>query len=209
MAADVSADDSRELLSPLAFSALVFLMLTGLCPVSVGHLPVRYPPTRPGSSPNSVAPAACGKSANSPSASLASHLSGWSAYDNVYATATSLSGTWCAFKNFGPAGTETYPTQTTNITPVTGSQGTTYICAGDRWTTANLGTSPLIWLPLDLSGDTVNVGWRNSWTLDMPTGTWSGTSNPTSGTTRYPTNANSGLVMDVSGASTADGGVMS
>ena len=48
---DPKVSGTRELLSSLAFSALVLLMLTGLCPVSVGHLPVRYPPTRPSSSP--------------------------------------------------------------------------------------------------------------------------------------------------------------
>jgi hypothetical protein len=139
---------------------------------------------------------------------LASHLSGWAANDNVYATATSLTGTWSAFKNFAPAGTHTYNTQTANIIPVTGSSGTTYIYAGDRWTTANLGTSPLVWLPLTMSGTTVNAGWQNSWTLDLTTGAWSGTSNPATGSTHYLTNAHSSLVLDVSGASTANGGTI-
>jgi len=138
---------------------------------------------------------------------LASHLSGWSANDNVYATATSLSGTWSAFRDFAPGGTNTYTTQTANIIPVTGSAGTTYIYAGDRWTTANLGTSPLVWLPMAVQGTTVNVGWQNAWTLDTSAGTWStGTSNPATGTTHYLTNGNSSLVMDVSGSSTANGG---
>src|SRR6266571_1056135 len=48
---------------------------------------------------------------------LASHLTGWGTNDNVYATATSLSGTWSSFKNFAPAGTHTYDTQTANIIP--------------------------------------------------------------------------------------------
>ncbi|MBR7839047.1 RICIN domain-containing protein [Actinospica durhamensis] len=136
---------------------------------------------------------------------LASHLTGWSTNDNVYATASSPAGPWSAVKNFAPAGTDTYNTQTANIIPVTGSSGTTYIYAGDRWTTSNLGTSPLIWLPLDISGTTVDAGWQNSWTLDLSTGTWTGTSDPANAT-HYLTNANSGQVMDVSGSSTANGG---
>lgn len=135
---------------------------------------------------------------------LASHLTGWSTNDNIYATASSPAGPWSAVKSFAPAGTNTYNTQTANIITVSGSSGTTYIYAGDRWTTSNLGTSPLIWLPMDISGGTVAVGWQNSWTLDQSTGTWTGTSNPANAT-HYLTNANSSLVMDVNGGSTASG----
>jgi hypothetical protein len=122
----------------------------------------------------------------------------------VYATATSLTGTWSAFRDFAAGGTDTYNSQTANIIPVQGSSGTTYIYAGDRWTTSDLGASPLVWLPLTISGTTVSVGWQNSWTLDLTTGTWTGTSNPAAGTYRL-TSASSGLLADVSGGATADG----
>jgi hypothetical protein len=135
---------------------------------------------------------------------LGSHLTGWGTNDNVYATATSLTGTWSAFRDFAAGGTDTYNSQTANIIPVQGSSGTTYIYAGDRWTTSDLGASPLVWLPLTISGTTVSVGWQNSWTLDLTTGTWTGTSNPAAGTYRL-TSANSGLLADVSGGATADG----
>lgn len=139
---------------------------------------------------------------------LGSHLTGWNLNDNIYATASSLSGSWSAFKDFAPAGTNTYQTQTTNIIPVAGSSGTSYIYAGDRWNPGNLGTSQMIWLPLTLSGNTANVGWQNSWSLDVNSGTWTGTSNPASGSTHYLTNANSSLVMDVNGGSTTNGGTI-
>ena len=139
---------------------------------------------------------------------LGSHLTGWNLNDNVYASATSLSGTWSSFKNFAPAGTNTYQTQTANIIPVSGSSGTTFIYAGDRWNPNDLGSSKLIWLPLDLSGTTANVGWQNSWSLDIGSGTWSGSSNPASGSTHYLTNGNSSMVMDVSGGSTNNGGTI-
>jgi hypothetical protein len=135
---------------------------------------------------------------------LGSHLTGWGTNDNVYATATSLSGTWSAFRDVAAGGTNTYNSQTANIIPVQGGSGTTYIYAGDRWTTSDLGASPLVWLPLTISGTTVSVGWQNSWTLDVSTGTWTGTSNPAAGT-YHLTSAGSGLLMDVSGAATADG----
>jgi glycosyl hydrolase family 43/ricin-type beta-trefoil lectin protein len=136
---------------------------------------------------------------------LGSHLTGWSTNDNVSSTATSPAGPWAAFRPVAPAGTNTYNSQTANIITVAGSAGTTYIYAGDRWTTADLGTSPLIWLPLTISGTTLTAGWQSSWSLDAAAGTWSsGASNPPAATDILQ-DANSGLVLDVSGASTADG----
>lgn len=137
---------------------------------------------------------------------LGSRLTGWGTNDNVYSTATSLGGPWAAFRPFAPAGTNTYNSQTANIIPVSGSAGTSYVYAGDRWTTGDLGASPAVWLPMTIAGATVTVGWQNSWSLDPASGTWSaGSSNPPAGT-RTLTNAHSGLVMDVSDASAADGG---
>ncbi len=137
-----------------------------------------------------------------------SHLTGWSTNDNVYATSTSLSGGWSAFTNFAPVGTHTYNTQTANIITVQGSTGTTYLYAGDRWTTANLGTSPLVWLPLTIHAGTVTVGWYNQWTVDTGAGTWqANASNPSQGT-HVLTNANSGQALDVAGGSTATGALV-
>lgn len=139
---------------------------------------------------------------------FASHLTGWSANDNIYATATSLSGPWSSPTTFAPAGTSTYQSQTANIITVQGSAGTTYIYAGDRWTTANLGTSPLIWLPLTIHGTTVTMGWYNQWSLDTSAGTWSASASlPPSGT-QVLTSENSGMAMDVAGASTATGALV-
>ncbi len=138
---------------------------------------------------------------------LASHLTGWATNDDVYASSTSLASGWTSFANFAPVGTVTYNTQVGNIISVQGSSGTTYIYAGDRWTTSSLGNSPLIWLPLTLSGTTVNVGWQNSWSLDVTTGLpTSESSNPTSGATYTLKNGKSSYVLDVSGASTSNGG---
>jgi hypothetical protein len=136
---------------------------------------------------------------------LGSHLTGWGTNDNVYATATSLSGPWSDWRTFAPAGTHTYNTQTANIITVQGSSGTSYVYAGDRWNTSDLGSSALVWLPMTISGSGLSVGWQNSWSLDTAAGTWSnGSSNPADAT-RVLSNANSSLVMDVSGGSTADG----
>lgn len=140
---------------------------------------------------------------------LASHLTGWSTNDDVYASSTSLSSGWTSFQDFAPGGTHTYNTQVANIIQVQGSSGTAYIYAGDRWTTSNLGTSPLIWLPLTLVGTVANVGWQNSWSLDVTTGAPAAqSSNPTSGSNYTLTNGKSSYLMDVNGASTANGGTI-
>jgi hypothetical protein len=104
---------------------------------------------------------------------LASHLTGWRTNDNQYTTATSLSGPWSAWSDFAPAGTNTYDTRTANVITVQGTSGTTYIYAGDRWTPSNLGTSPLVWLPLTISGTKVSMAWYSPWKIDAVTGTWS------------------------------------
>jgi hypothetical protein len=136
---------------------------------------------------------------------LGSHLSGWYTNDNVYATATSLSGPWSSFTDFAPATTATYNSQTANIIPVTGTSGTSYIYAGDRWDTSSLGTSPLIWLPITVSGTTLNVGWLNSWSLDTTASTWAATASlPPTGSHTLTSAANS-LLMDDSNNSPNDG----
>lgn len=139
---------------------------------------------------------------------LGSRLTGWSSNDNVYATATSLSGPWSSFRILAGPGTNTYNSQTANVITVQGSSGTSYLYAGDRWNTGDLGSSALIWLPLTVHGRTLNLGQYPSWTLDTTAGTWTaGSGLPGSGT-RTLTNVNSGMLMDVSGASTANGGLL-
>ncbi|MER6125475.1 RICIN domain-containing protein [Streptomyces sp. NPDC001795] len=134
-----------------------------------------------------------------------SHLTGWSLNDNIYATATSLSGPWSAFRNFAAPGTHTYGSQTANVITVQGSSGTTYIYAGDRWDTSNLGSSKLIWLPLTIRGTTVNLGQYPTWSLDTAAGTWSPGSGIPSAGVHTLTNGNSSLLMDVASGSTASG----
>ncbi|MFI6664617.1 hypothetical protein ACIBM1_06515 [Streptomyces sp. NPDC050481] len=111
-----------------------------------------------------------------------SHLTGWSLNDNIYATATSLGGPWSPLRNFAAPGTHTYGGQTANVITVQGSSGTSYVYAGDRWNTADLGSSKLIWLPMTIKGTTVNVGQYPAWSLDAAAGTWTaGSGLPTAG----------------------------
>ncbi|MGW1559321.1 RICIN domain-containing protein [Streptomyces sp. NPDC002144] len=136
---------------------------------------------------------------------LASHLTGWSANDNVYTTATSLSGPWAPMRDFAAPGTHTYNSQTANIITVQGSSGTIYLYAGDRWTTGDLGNSPLIWLPLTIRGTVVNLGQYPNWSLDTAAGTWTPDSGVPTNAVHTLSNTGSSMLMDVSGGSTVNG----
>ncbi|MFG1807586.1 RICIN domain-containing protein [Streptomyces sp. NPDC049040] len=136
---------------------------------------------------------------------LGSSLTGWNTNDNMYASATSLSGPWSAYNTFAPAGTSTYNTQTANIIQVSGSAGTTWIYAGDRWNPSDLASSQLIWLPISVSGSTLNIGWLTSWSLDVSAGTWTANSSVPSAADHVLTSASDGQAIDVNGASTSDG----
>jgi hypothetical protein len=129
-----------------------------------------------------------------------SHLTGWNTNDNQYTTATSIEGTWSAWRSFAPAGTNTCNSQTTTILPVTGSAGTSYVFLGDRWNPGNLSDSRYVWLPLTIGGTTASMSCPSTWTIDVATG-----SVGSGGTTYYRITArHSGKVMDVTGASTAN-----
>ncbi|PYC79556.1 glycoside hydrolase [Streptomyces tateyamensis] len=137
---------------------------------------------------------------------LGSHLTSWNLNDNIYATATSLSGPWSPLRDFAAPGTHTYGSQTANVITVQGTAGTTYVYAGDRWDTADLGASKLIWLPLTIRGTTVNLGQYPSWSLDAAAGTWTpGGGIPSAGVHTLK-NVGTAMLMDVSGGSTANGG---
>jgi hypothetical protein len=130
-----------------------------------------------------------------------SFLTGWSTNNNQYTTATSLAGPWSSWSYFAPPGSNTLNSQTTFILPVAGSSGTTFIYMGDRWTTSSLGTSPYIWLPLQVNGANVTTSWHTTWSIDTATGLWGDV-----GSTSYHiSSVHSGLLLDVTGASKTAG----
>jgi Ricin-type beta-trefoil lectin domain-like len=101
-------------------------------------------------------------------------------------------------------GTNTYNSQTTFVLPVAGSQGTTFIYMGDRWNPGDLGDSPYIWQPLQVSGTSISLAWHNSWSPNISAGTWADMGNA-----YYTmTNANSGLLLDDANNSTTPGNAM-
>ena len=133
-----------------------------------------------------------------------SHLTGWSTNDNQYATASSVSGTWSAWKSFAPAGTNTCNSQTTMILPVAGSTTTSYLFLGDRWNSGNLADSRYVWQPLEISGATASMTCPTSWTIDASTGVVGTGGSGGTGTTVIR-GVGSNRCLDVPNSSTTDG----
>jgi ricin-type beta-trefoil lectin protein/glycosyl hydrolase family 43 len=130
-----------------------------------------------------------------------SHLTGWATNDNQYATATSITGTWSAWRSFAPSGTNTCNSQTTMILPVSGSSTTSYVFLGDRWNSGNLADSRYVWQPMTINGTTASITCQANWTIDTATGAI-GAGTPE--TSYRVTARHSGKVMDVINASTAN-----
>src|SRR6185312_758636 len=101
---------------------------------------------------------------------LGSHLSGWKANPNVYATAPSLAGPWTEFKNIAPPETNTYESQSTFLLKVVGTKATTVIYMGDRWTPKNLPDSRYIWMPLEIGDGKMLLPESKPWTIDVKIG---------------------------------------
>jgi len=133
-----------------------------------------------------------------------SHLTGWSTNDNQYTTATSITGTWGAWRSFAPSGTNTCNSQTTAILPVSGSGGTSYVFLGDRWNSGNLADSRYVWQPLTVNGTTVSMTCQSSWTIDTATGTV-GSGGGTGTGTAVVRGVGSNRCLDVPDHATANG----
>ncbi len=126
---------------------------------------------------------------------LASHLTGWSTNDNVYASSTSISGGWSGWSTFAATGSNTYNSQTTFVLPVGGGN---YMYLGDRWNSGALNSSRQVWLPITFTGTTTLMSWYPSWSVDASSGT---VAIPTS----RLTGSQSGRCLDVTGGATANG----
>jgi hypothetical protein len=114
---------------------------------------------------------------------IASNKTGWRANDNVYSTATVMTGPWTNQGLLAPSGQKTWLSQATWVTPVVGCKGTTYAFWGDHWygtdgTTSNPGLhndlTTYVFQPLVFTGDKISLPTYNaSWKLDVGYGTWS------------------------------------
>lgn len=95
-----------------------------------------------------------------------SKLTGWDPNDNVYSTASKISGPWSSWKTFADSGSKTYTSQTNFILPV----GDNAMYMGDRWVKDNLMRSTYVWLPLQISGTTATMKNAVNWVPDVSSG---------------------------------------
>ena len=108
--------------------------------------------------------------------------------DNLYCTATSLSGPWSSWSLFATKGSNTFTSQTAHVVNINGvvmyvlqsifdkgeaddgANWSRYM--GDRWHSDNLMTTTYVWLPLTISGTTATLHNEVNWILDIASGTW-------------------------------------
>ncbi|KAI0971586.1 carbohydrate-binding module family 35 protein [Xylaria arbuscula] len=126
-----------------------------------------------------------------------SHLTGWSPNDNVYSTATSLSGPWSSWTTFADVGSNTYSSQTNYILPL----GSDAIYMGDRWVSSNLMRSTYVWLPLSFSGTTVSMKNYVNWVPNVSAGTWAAGPSETTPEAESQAIANGARLLSCSGCS--------
>jgi hypothetical protein len=101
---------------------------------------------------------------------LGSHLTGWRANPNVYATASSLSGPWSELHDIAPPEVNTYDSQSSMLVKVAGSKTTSVIYVGDRWMPSTLWDSRYIWMPIDIGTGKLWLPKPQNWKVDVRTG---------------------------------------
>lgn len=106
-----------------------------------------------------------------------SHTSGWSSSATMYRKSTSLSSGWTTntVVPTTPTSSDSYNTQHDFVFPVTGTAGTTYIYAGDRWSQkTGIGVGKNEWFPVFIDADGVpTIYGYGQWSIDTSTGLWS------------------------------------
>jgi hypothetical protein len=101
---------------------------------------------------------------------VASHMTGWAANPNVYATAKSLTGPWSEFKDIAPPEAKTYGAQSTMLLKVAGSKTNTVIFMGDIWKPSMQWDSRYLWMPLEITDGKLWLPAPKDWTLNLKTG---------------------------------------
>ena len=106
---------------------------------------------------------------------FSSGLNGWSSTATMYATAASLAGPWSDLKRLAtePASPDSFNTQHDFVIPVTGTQTTTYVYVGDRYSQHHgRGVGRNIFLPLVWDRGVPTLQWCSQWRIDVETGRW-------------------------------------
>lgn len=132
---------------------------------------------------------------------LMSWCTGWDFNDNHYFHATKLAGPWTAGGKIATINTHTYESQVGFAVTVKGSEKTTFLYTGDRWSVNNYSMSRIVLLPIEVSGTKLSVKWHDQYSIDAQTGEWS------AGARYFPdgvytiTAKHSGLVLGITSGS--------
>jgi len=100
---------------------------------------------------------------------------GWRSSQTMYATATSLAGPWSDLRVLAtePTSPDSFNTQHDFIIPIIGTQKTTYVYVGDRYSQHHgHGIGRNVFLPLVWEGNTPKLRWYSRWRIDTRTGDW-------------------------------------
>jgi hypothetical protein len=103
-----------------------------------------------------------------------SDLHGWNSSQTYCVSSSSIQGPWSAeFVLDGTQNDYSHVTQTGFFISVKGSEATTIIFAGDRWSNnAGNGIGYNQWMPLSFDGKTPHFHSLSRWTIDAKAGTW-------------------------------------
>lgn len=107
-----------------------------------------------------------------------SNTNGWNSSETAYRTASSMAGPWSnrALVPTNPSSANSFNTQNDFILTVNGTQGTSYVYCGDRWsnyTGGDINKGLYAWFPItfDTAG-TPTINGHLNWSIDTTTGTW-------------------------------------
>ncbi|MBD1424715.1 family 43 glycosylhydrolase [Sphingobacterium arenae] len=103
---------------------------------------------------------------------LSSNLTSWERNDNQYHTARNIAGPWTEQGLFAPEGSLTWNSQCSFVLPIMGTQDTTFMYMGDRWSFPKQNSAATyVWQPLEIDGEHLSIpAYQESWTVDLSTG---------------------------------------
>lgn len=102
-----------------------------------------------------------------------SALVGWNSSATTWATAHDLAGPWTELRpvRTDPPSNDSYNTQHDFVVPIVGSQTTSYLYAGDRYSQyTEVGTGRNIFLPLAIEDGVPVLRWHDRWRIDLASG---------------------------------------
>lgn len=98
---------------------------------------------------------------------LSSGCTAWDPNQAEYAVADSIMGAWTVVGNpcSGENADITFYGQSTHVLKIEGKEDA-YMAMFDKWNKTDLINSRYIWLPIKFTGDSIDIAWREKWTVN-------------------------------------------